>query len=106
VEGLLQGSGALLLHNDALWQILDRWVAGLPGEQFVQQLPLLRRTFATFPPPERRQMGERARTEGTPSYRRVGAPTDLDTARAERVLPLAAQLLGLTCAPMPPRSSQ
>jgi hypothetical protein len=98
VEGLLQGSGALLLHNDDLWQILDTWVAGLSGEQFVQQLPLLRRTFATFPPPERRQMGERARAEGMPSYRRVGATTDLDTERAERVLPLAAQLLGLTYA--------
>ncbi len=93
VEGLLKGSGLLLLHNDGLWQALDRWVAALKGETFVAVLPLLRRTFSTFAAPERRQMGERARH----GLARPDGSTqaEFDAARAEKVLPLVAQLLGL-----------
>lgn len=63
VEGFLQGSGLVLLHDNTLWQVLDTWVAGLPEDHFVALLPLLRRTFATFPAGERRQIGARARRE-------------------------------------------
>ena len=56
-------------------------------------LPLLRRTFATFTPAERRQMGERARAGG-----RVGgsADEDLDPTRVELVLPILRQILGIS----------
>jgi uncharacterized protein DUF5682 len=94
VEGLLAGSGLLLLHNDNLWSVLDGWVAGLSGETFTQLLPLLRRTFSTFPAPERRQMGERVRRG--PSDAAVQAvPAGFDIERANAVLPLVARLLGL-----------
>ena len=97
IEGLLKGSGALLIHDDALWQIVDDWLSGLPGEAFTQTLPLLRRTFATFLPAERRKLGERARAgDGWQSI--GGRQSDeeaFDLARAEAVLPLVAQLLGL-----------
>jgi hypothetical protein len=97
IEGLLKDSGALLIHDDALWQIIDDWLQALPGDGFTQTLPLLRRTFATFLPAERRKLGERARAgDGRPS---PGGqqPGDeaFDPARAEAVLPLVAQLLGL-----------
>src|SRR5262249_15638477 len=29
VEGFLRGSGLVLLHDDALWSVLDEWLAGL-----------------------------------------------------------------------------
>src|SRR5207244_9113383 len=87
VEGFLRGSGLLLLHDDALWQVLDRWVAELPPDTFIALLPLLRRTFATFTPPERRQMGERVR-RGPAAGAREHAEAELDTSRAEAVLPL------------------
>jgi hypothetical protein len=96
LEGFLHGSGLLLLHNDVLWGILDGWVAGLSGEAFAQLLPLLRRTFAGFPAPERRQLGERLKRGGVgrgPAA--VEADVDVDVARADWVLPLAARLLGL-----------
>jgi hypothetical protein len=95
IEGMLKGSGALLLHNDALWHILDEWVSALPDDIFLQLLPLLRRTFATFPAAERRQMGERARSGGAAGRSILAGESDIQPQRAERVLPILAKLLGL-----------
>ena len=94
IEGLLKGSGLLLLHDDPLWNALDEWVAGLGDEPFQAVLPLMRRTFSTFTAPERRQMGERAAAGG----HRISAPATaapIDTERAEAVLPVLAAILGL-----------
>lgn len=94
IEGFLSGSGLLLLHNPALWQVLDEWVSQLPAEPFAAILPLLRRTFSTFAAPERRQMGERVRQGNTqtPALAEMGG---FDRDRADAVLPLLTQLLGL-----------
>jgi hypothetical protein len=98
LEGLLHGSGLLLLHNEALWQILDAWVVSLQADTFIQLLPLLRRTFATFPAPERRQMGEWAKRGSEDKGQVIGlnAQAEIDVIRANKVLPLVAQLLGFT----------
>ncbi len=95
VEGFLRGSGLLLLHDDNLWQVLDAWVCQLHAETFTALLPLLRRTFSTFTAPERRQIGERAKRGASPGTLAAPAASDFDAARAEKVLPLVAQLLGL-----------
>lgn len=96
VEGFLRGSGLLLLHDEGLWAALDGWVAALPAEAFPQLLPLLRRTFALFPAPERRNMGERARRTPARSGAEPGdADSGFDGARAAAVLPLLARLLGV-----------
>jgi hypothetical protein len=94
VEGFLKGSGLVLLHDDRLWRVLDGWVAALPSDAFTAVLPLLRRTFSTFPAPERRQIGQRAARGGRAED---GAATDgeLDHARASLVLPLVGRILGL-----------
>lgn len=96
IEGFLKGSGLILLHDDTLWNILDRWVTSVSSDTFVAVLPLLRRTFATFAAPERRQMGERVR-----GHRRQHAATDapweatLDSEQAQAILPTIGQLLGM-----------
>ena len=97
VEGFLRGSGLLLLHDESLWQVLDEWVTQLNGDVFVQLLPLLRRTFSTFPAPERRQMGERVKRGMTPAGkgRAIGVDEGLDVSRAESVLPVVRMLLGV-----------
>jgi len=94
LEGFLRGSGLLLLHDDALWNTLDGWLAGLNHDDFVSALPLLRRTFSAFPAAERRQMGARA----IGGQRRSSDDTDLpvDATRADAVLPLLRQILGLS----------
>jgi hypothetical protein len=97
VEGFLKGSGLLLLHDDALWAVLDGWVTGLAGDTFTALLPLLRRTLATFDPAERRRLGDRVRQGPARPVALVspdGAAT-FDVARAEAVLPLVARLLGI-----------
>jgi hypothetical protein len=99
VEGFLKSSGMLLLHDEKLRQVLDDWVIALRGESFTTMLPLLRRTFATFTPPERRRLGELARL-GMPATAgaNIGAQSSeaaIDRPRAEATLPLIAKLLGV-----------
>lgn len=97
VEGLLKGSGLALLHDDRLWQVLDNWISHLATDSFDVVLPLLRRTFATFPAPERRQMGERVKRNQSPQLATGNNSnfSNLDIARAEAILPAIAQLLGI-----------
>jgi hypothetical protein len=99
LEGFLQGSGTLLVHNDALWHAVNGWVLSLPAESFVELLPLLRRTFGTFEPPERRQLAERASTGAAGSAAVAAGTTQaIDPARARRVLPVLAMILGSAAA--------
>ncbi len=96
LEGLLRDSGALLVHDATLWQIIDGWLRDLPDELFTDTLPLLRRTFATFQHAERRMLGERARSGGASSTASHAGTARFDQTRAAATLPLLAQLLGLT----------
>lgn len=96
VDGLLRDGGLLLLHDETLWNVLDAWIAQLPPTAFLAALPLLRRAFSNLTPAERRQLGERV-AKGPTNPKASGAvlPTEFDEARANQVLPLLAQLLGL-----------
>ncbi|MGC0422549.1 DUF5682 family protein [Embleya sp. AB8] len=95
IEGFLAGGGMLLIHDERLLGLVDEWITGTPADLFTEILPLLRRTFAGFAAPERRLLGERVRNPA-----RTAAPAasaDLfDTERADAVLPLLAEILGLT----------
>lgn len=96
VEGFLKGNGQILLYDSNLWAVLDEWIEGIDGALFIQLLPLLRRTFATFSPAERRKMGERARRGPAALLARQAGEQAIDPTRAEAVLPLVARLLGLS----------
>jgi hypothetical protein len=95
LEGLLRGSGLLLLHDETLWTILDQWVTELPQGAFITVLPLLRRAFSAFQPAERRQMGEHVRRGLTETGARAAVSDEVDAERADAVLPLLAKLLGV-----------
>jgi len=95
LEGFLQGSGALLVHSDELWQVIDGWLQAQPAETFIELLPLLRRTFGSFSAPERRQLGERTRHgSGVTAAPALVAMAAVDPVRARRVLPILATILG------------
>jgi hypothetical protein len=96
-EGLLRGSGLLLLHHPELLDLIDGWVAGLNSETFTNLLPLLRRNFATFQPPERRQMGERLVDGNRPSGStpNLTSADEINLERARLVVPVLQQIFGL-----------
>ncbi len=56
LEGFLNGSGLLLIHNPGFWTLLDNWIMSLSEIQFKTILPVLRRTFSNFQEPERKKM--------------------------------------------------
>jgi hypothetical protein len=99
VEGVLQGGGLTLLHQDGLWQALDGWLSELAPEEFVALLPLLRRSFSSFQAPERRAMGEKVKKlrlvgPGAQAHAGDDGMEAINRERADRVLPVLAQILG------------
>ena len=82
-----------------LIDLVARRVAVEVSLVFNQALPLLRRTFATFAPAERRAVGERARRGPGVGRRELGVGGSeqeaFDEGRGAAVLPLVARLLGL-----------
>jgi Family of unknown function (DUF5682) len=93
VEGFLRDSGTILLHDQDLFDTIDRWVTDMPQDAFENVLPLLRRTIATFSVPERRSIGERilaGRRERTTS-----TAAGIDETRADLVMPILAKILGV-----------
>jgi hypothetical protein len=62
-------------------------------------LPLLRRAFSGFQAPERRKMGEKVRHLGMdrgPGETSTPNGGDVDRERADLVLPVLAQILGVS----------
>jgi hypothetical protein len=68
-EGFLSGSGGglLLVHDRDLLGVLDRWVSSLGEDEFMEVLPLLRRTFGEFSAPERTSIGRAVRVLPVPA---------------------------------------
>jgi hypothetical protein len=104
IEGFVgggSGGGMLLVHDERLLGLVDAWLTGVPADAFTDVLPLLRRTFSAYEPGVRRTLGELVRRG--PGVRGSAAPTsappgfdaELDTERADAVLPVLHLLLGL-----------
>lgn len=95
IEGYLAGGGLLLVHDERLLALVDSWIAAIPVETFVEALPLLRRTFATFAAPELRAIGERVQSlAGGAGAAPASDRDDVDHDRASVVLPALRLLLG------------
>ncbi|MFI7447629.1 DUF5682 family protein [Nonomuraea sp. NPDC049714] len=91
VEGFLSGGGLLLVHDPRLLALVDEWLTGLGGDQFIEVLPLLRRTFGGFAVPERRAVGERVRSGGRHAE---AAEAELDERRAAAAARTVLAILG------------
>ncbi|MBA2395428.1 MAG: hypothetical protein H0V70_22085, partial [Ktedonobacteraceae bacterium] len=100
IEGILRGSALTVLHQDGLWRALDRWLSELQAETFEALLPILRRAFSSFQAPERRQMGEKVKhlhttNAGIAGKRGTRDPSKINQERANSVLPILAQIIGV-----------
>ncbi|WP_247690959.1 DUF5682 family protein [Streptomyces sp. B15] len=105
IEGVLAGGGMLLVHDERLLALIDRWLTGVPGDAFTDVLPLLRRTFAEYETGVRRTLGELVRRgpvgdgdrQGAgPAESLTGFGAGLDTGRADAVRPTVRLLIGLS----------
>lgn len=92
IEGLLAGSGLLLVHDDRLWRALDHYVCQLDEERFLTVLPLIRRTFVNFTVAERSQLLQKARHDQAVV---TGNHDAYDYNALTSAMPLLYQLLGL-----------
>lgn len=96
LEGFLHQSGMILLHDDRLWETLDAWMASLADDTFTRILPLIRRTFSTFPGTERMQLGQRAnRTGGVVAVMTSTTKEEWNNERAVQPLEALHHILGI-----------
>jgi len=91
----------ILLYDHVLWSILNKWVAELQTTQFVELLPILRRTFSRFETGERYQLGAKAKrgveSGDAHSFKRNDArDIHFNPERAEKALPVVKLLLGFS----------
>lgn len=93
LDGFLNRNAVVLLHDDAVWRLVDDWLRGLGEEHFVRVLPLVRRTFSAFATGERRDLGARAGRGAVLAEPLLAV--DWDESRAVMPLPLLRTLMGL-----------
>jgi hypothetical protein len=89
-----------MLHQDNLWKILDHWLSDLPPDTFDALLPILRRAFSSFQPPERRKMGEKVKylhrsDRSSQELGSDGSIQAINIERAQKVLPILASIMGV-----------
>src|SRR6185436_9964258 len=94
IEGFLSGSALLHIHDSRLLSIIDEWVSAINPDIFTELLPLLRRTFSSFPPPERRQIGQIIARGKSASPDAAKLDESIDHQRAAEALPLLIQIFG------------
>ena len=94
LEGFLNRNALVLLHDAALWQLVNDWLCSLGEEHFVHILPLVRRTFSAFSASERRDLGQRAR-QGVAPVAAVASAPEWDEELAELPLGLLRSILGV-----------
>jgi hypothetical protein len=92
-EGFLAGGGLLLVHDRELLAILDGWVAGLDEQDFMDALPLLRRTFGGFAPAERANIADAVKHLAGGSSGPARTKEPVDAVRAAPVLATVASIL-------------
>lgn len=99
LEGFLESSGEVLLHDDALLGTVDAWIERQDEETFLEQLPMLRRALSSFDPSLRRRLLNRLADQpalGAPRAEASAMECDPGEAAAfARALPLLHRILGL-----------
>lgn len=97
LEGFLAGAAQLLLHDEKLFGIIDRFLGALSEESFIELLPMLRRAVGSFDQMERRRLLETVK-RGPRGVAASPAETDEDPRAAAaftKALPLLEVILGL-----------
>jgi hypothetical protein len=94
LEGFLKDAANILILDETIWQIVNSWVANLPEDIFLQLIPLLRRTFASYSAPEKQKIAEKVKHGKSKTFNRQSSQ-ELNHQRAKKVLPLLEKMMGL-----------
>lgn len=94
LEGFLQGSGLLLMHQTDLWRLLNEWVDRLTMPQLEELLPVLRRSFSHYSPQEREWMLQRVFHRATSADSPDTNASNIDAERAAIIHSLLHRILG------------
>jgi hypothetical protein len=92
LDGFFAQSAEVILHDHALFAIVDEWLASPEEEDFIKVLPMVRRAFSSFGATERRRLLEQVGRGAAPA--RVVATMIDETAFAD-ALPLLKRILGI-----------
>ncbi|HKR26364.1 MAG TPA: DUF5682 family protein, partial [Acidobacteriaceae bacterium] len=98
LESFLSGGSELLLQDQSLLDLVDDWLSTLAEEDFVEMLPLLRRSFSDFDSVARRRLlAQVTREPHTQKAAQVAAATSsaLSDDAFARALPLLCKILGI-----------
>lgn len=95
LESFLSGGSEIILQDQPLLQLVDEWLCELTEENFVESLPLLRRSFSGFDAVSRRRMLERI-AQGRREETLSGITADAeDNPAFATALPLLLKILGI-----------
>ncbi len=94
LEGFLGEAGQILLHDDELFKVIDEWIMSLGEDDFVEYLPLLRRTTGRFDSMERKHLIQKVQ-DGKASSHGDYYVLDENSEAFEKALPLLKTILGL-----------
>jgi hypothetical protein len=95
LESFLSGGSEIILQDQSLLQLIDAWLCELREEEFIESLPLLRRSFAGFDGVARRRLIEtiaKGRQQDSGAAAAQGMEEDGLFAEA---LPLLYRILGI-----------
>jgi hypothetical protein len=94
LEGFLAEASQLLLHDQSLFALIDRWLLSLAEEAFVNLLPGLRRALSNLDRMEGRRLLQQVEHGGGP-IAAAGAGDARAEAAYQAALPLLKLILGL-----------
>ncbi|HEY4358056.1 MAG TPA: DUF5682 family protein [Acidobacteriaceae bacterium] len=95
LQGFLRGGAEILFQDDTLLQLLDDWLCGLAEQDFIDSLPLLRRSLSSFDTVARRRLLEKLKRGPREHTSQLPAPTAEDNPAFAAALPLLYRILGI-----------
>lgn len=95
LESFLSGGSEIILQDRSLLQLVDAWLCELREEDFIESLPLLRRSFAGFDAVARRRLMETIAKGPQQDSGAAAAQITEDDGPFTEALPLLYRILGI-----------
>lgn len=94
-EGFLSGGSEVILQDQPLLHLMDAWICELKEQDFIESLPLLRRSLSGFDGISRRRLLEKIKQGRQEDSAQKPNPEAEDDPAFLEALPLLYQILGI-----------